>query len=356
MPPRSPTSRDVARLAAVSRTTVSYVLNNNNSTIAISPATRQRVLDAARQLGYHPNAAARSLRRQMAGVVGLVTYDPAERVGGNAFLPLVMDGILSVLGPTGIKLIVDAATPGQPDPCVTLVRGGHVDGLIVTGAQSNNEELRLLYDDGVPIVMWGKVSGNALPFVDIDNVAAARTATEHLISLGHTRIACITNASPAIDMAAADRLAGYRSALESHRITADPRLIRHANFSESSGFDAMRELLTLEERPTAAFVASDEVAIGAVKAAKVHGVNVPALLAVVGFDDLPYAPFVDPSLTTIRVPARDIGSEAARRVIAALGNGRRPPPVEERDGLPRDASAVLETELVIRESSGPFLG
>ena len=141
------------------RTTVSYVLNNGNSGIVISPATRQRVLDAARALGYHPNAAARSLRRQKAGVVGLVTYDTAERLG--SFLPLVMDGILSVLGPTGIKLVVEAATAGQPDPCVGLIRGGHVDGLIVTGAQPGNDQLRMLHHDGVPIVLWGRVSGGS---------------------------------------------------------------------------------------------------------------------------------------------------------------------------------------------------
>jgi len=341
--PRSPTSHDVARLAAVSRTTVSYVLNNSDSGIAISEATRQRVLDAARDLGYHPNAAARSLRRQIAGVVGLVTYDTSNRMGTNAFMWLVMDGVMSELGQAGIKLIVEAADASRPDPCVSLVREGHVDGLIVTGAGRADTELRVLHAEGTPIVLWGRLSGSDLPFVDIDNVAAARTAVEHLLDLGHSRIGCITNAPPMTDTAAADRLLGYRSALESRGIRFDETLVRHGTFDERSGMEAMTSLLHGNERPTAVFVASDEVALGALKAAKLASVAVPDELAMVGFDDLPIAPFLEPALTTVRVPAREIGVVAARTLIDAVSHstGRRRP------------SAVLETELVIRDSSGP---
>ncbi|MBA2719135.1 MAG: LacI family DNA-binding transcriptional regulator [Chloroflexi bacterium] len=340
MPPRSPTSRDVARLASVSRTTVSYVLNNSDSGIAVSPATRKRVLDAARDLGYHPNAAARSLRSQKAGVVGLVTYASTMQMGANAFMPLVLDGVMSVLGGAGVKLIVEAAIPGQPDPCVGLARGGHVDALIVTGARPADNGLRVLHADGVPIVLWGMLAGSDLPFVDVDNVAAARMAVEHLLDLGHERIACITNAPPSNNSAAADRLLGYRTALESRGIVVDEVLVRRANYDEVSGFEAMRDLLAQTVRPTGVFVASDEVALGALKAARVIGVTVPDDLAIVGFDDLPIAPFVEPSLTTIRVPAREIGIVAARMIIAMMANGSIA------------TSTTLATELIVRESSG----
>jgi LacI family transcriptional regulator len=322
---------------------VSYVLNNSDSGIAISESTRQRVLDAARDLGYHPNAAARSLRRQKAGVVGLVTYDTSNRMGANAFMWLVMDGVMSELGQAGIKLIVEAADASRPDPCVSLVREGHVDGLIVTGARAEDTELRMLHADGTPIVLWGRLSGSDLPFVDIDNVAAARTAVEHLLDLGHMRIGCVTNAPPMSDTAAADRLLGYRSALESRGIRFDESLVRHGTFDERSGMEAMTSLLERKARPTAVFVASDEVALGALKAAKRAGVAVPDELAIVGFDDLPIAPFVEPALTTVRVPAREIGIVAARALIDAVthANARRKP------------AAVLATELIIRDSSGP---
>lgn len=342
MPPRGPTSHDVARRAAVSRTTVSYVLNNSDSGIAISKATRQRVLDAARDLGYHPNAAARSLRRQKAGVVGLVTYDTSDRLGANAFMWLVMDGVMSELGRAGIKLIVEAADASRPDPCITLVREGHVDGLIVTGARSADTTLRVLHADGTPIVLWGRSPGSGLPFVDVDNVAAARTAVEHLLDLGHTRVGCITNAPPLTDTAAADRLLGYRAALESRGIRFDETLVRHGDFDERSGLEAMTSLLERKERPTSVFIASDEVALGALKAAKMAGVPMPDELAIVGFDDLPIAPYVEPALTTVRLPAREIGAVAARALIDAVSHpsGRRKP------------STVLTTELVIRDSSG----
>jgi DNA-binding LacI/PurR family transcriptional regulator len=343
MPPRSPTSHDVARLAAVSRTTVSYVLNNSDSGIAISDATRQRVLDAARDLGYHPNAAARSLRRQRAGVVGLVTYDTSNRIGSNAFMWLVMDGVLSELAPTGTRLIVEAANDDRPDPCVSLVREGHVDGLIVTGARPENAELRVLHADGTPIVLWGRLSGSDLPYVDIDNVAAARTAVDHLLDLGHTRIACITNAPPLTDTAAADRLEGFRAALESRGLRFDEGLVRGGHFDEHSGMAAMTSLLERTERPTAVYVASDEVALGALKAARIAGVAVPGDLSIVGFDDLAVATFVEPALTTIRVPAREIGRVAARALMQA---------VSASTSL-RETARVLTTELIVRDSSGP---
>jgi LacI family transcriptional regulator len=256
---------------------------------------------------------------------------------------LVMDGIMSELGQSDIKLIVAAADASRPDPCVSLVREGHVDGLIVTGARASDTEIRVLHADGTPIVLWGRLSGSELPFVDIDNVAAARSAVEHLLDLGHTRIGCITNAPTLTDTAAAGRLDGYRSALESRGVRFDEGLVRNGNFDERSGLEAMRSLLDRKERPTAVFVASDEVALGALKAAKIAGVTVPDDLAIVGFDDLPIAPFVEPALTTVRVPAREIGAVAARTLVDALAhpNGRRSTP------------AVLATELVIRDSSGP---
>lgn len=320
---------------------MSYVLNKSDS--GISEATRQRVLDAARDLGYHPNAAARSLRRQKAGVVGLVTYDTSNRMGTNAFMWLVMDGVMSELGQAGTKLIVEAADASRSDPCVSLVREGHVDGLIVTGGRQADTELRALHADGIPIVLWGRLSGSDLPFVDIDNVTAARIAVEHLLDLGHTRIGCITNAPPQTDMAAADRLDGYRSALESRRIRLDETLVRHGNFDERSGMEAMGSLLDRKERPTAVFVASDEVALGALKAAKLAAVSVPHDVAIVGFDDLPIAPFIDPALTTVRVPAREIGAVAARALMEAISHA-----------TPRSKpSKVLTTELIIRDSSGP---
>jgi LacI family transcriptional regulator len=341
---RRTTSLDVARLAGVSRATVSYVLNDSDSGIAISQPTRTRVLEAARQLGYYPNAAARSLRGQRTGVVGLAPHESAYRMTSNAFLPLVIGGITSVFGPADVKLLIEPFDPSQTDPYISLVRGGRVDGIIFAGQRADDEQVRQLYADRVPVVLWGGLPGSDLPYVDIDNVAAARRAVEHLLSLGHRRIACITDGPaghkyPEVH----DRLDGYRTALESHGIPFDESLLRHGDFDEQSGDTAMRSLLAAPERPSAVFVASDEVAFGAMKAAKALGARIPHDLALVGFDDLPTAAFVEPPLTTVRVPAREIGAAAARMLLQILETGHRAD------------SVILDTELVVRESSGARL-
>lgn len=340
MPKRSVTSHDVARLAGVSRTTVSLVLNRVPGA-TISESTRQRVFEAASQLDYHINAAGRSLRRQRTGTIGLIVRQPPDRLSADAFLPPVIEGITSVTGPAGLRLLIETLDPARPVTFVSLVREGHVDGLIF-GVRSDDVGIVGLHDEGVPIVLWGHIPDSGLPFVDVDNVAAAGSAVEHLIALGHRRIACITNAHPIKTVGeAASRLSGYRAALAAGGIAIDEDLIRFGDYDERSGFKAMQSLLRRDVAPTAVFVASDEVALGALRAARDAGLRIPGDLAVVGFDDIPIARFVVPALTTVRVPAREIGAGAATILASMLETGQ-----------PQE-SMLLPTELVIRESSAP---
>lgn len=343
MPKQSPTSLDVARLAEVSRSTVSHVLNRRDSGIPISPATRDRVLEAARQLGYYPNAAARSLRRQRAGVVGLAVHETAASLTDDAFLPHVIRGIGSVFGQAGLKLIVEIADANRPDPYVGLIREGRVDGMIFASPHADDDEVRRLLAEGVPLVRWGGPPGSDVPAVDIDNVAAGRLAVDHLLGLGHRRIACITNEPPETATSSAHRLRGYRAALEGAGLAFDERLVRHGHQDAPSGDVAMRSLLAEAEPPSAVFVASDEVAFGALGTARSLGIRIPHDLALVGFDDLPTAAYVQPPLTTIHVSAREIGATAARMFVEILETGRRPD------------SVILPTELVVRESCGARL-
>jgi DNA-binding LacI/PurR family transcriptional regulator len=338
---RSVTSHDVARVAGVSRATVSLVLNQVPGA-TISEPTRQRVLEAARELDYHINAVGRSLRRQRTGVIGLIVRQPPGGLSADAFLPPIIEGITSVGGPAGLRLLIEPLGPTRPLTYVSLVREGHVDGLIfAAAARTAVKHLIGLHDDGVPIVLWGQLPDSNLPFVDVDNTAAARTAVEHLIGLGHRRIACITNAHPGRAVKeASDRLRGYHVALEAHGLSVDEGLVRYGNYDERSGFEAMQSLLECPEPPSAVFVASDEVALGALQAARAAGIRVPQDLAVAGFDDIPISRLVVPALTTVRVPAREIGATAARMLVELVESGRRP------------ESVLLETELVVRESSG----
>ena len=336
---RRSTSRDVAKLAGVSQATVSLVLNGVPGS-RISDKSRRRVLDAARRLDYHPNASARSLVRQRAGVLGLVLRQHSDFLGANAFLPRVIAGLTSVTVPAGFKLLVEPVEDvSRPDAYIQLAREAHVDGMILSGVRSDDDQLRHLSDRDFPVVVWGRLPGSEMPFVDVDNAAAARTAVEHLIRLGHRRIACITNGPPE-DAASAARLEGYQLALEYAGITFDAQLVRYGDFEERSGTDAMLDLLALTPRPSAAFVASDEVALGALKAVRARGLRVPDDIALVGFDDLPISEFVDPALTTMRVPARAIGAQAAVMLIELITSHVQP------------ESRLLPTELVIRESCG----
>jgi LacI family transcriptional regulator len=323
---------------------VSLVLNRVPGA-TIRESTRERVLEAARKLDYHINAAGRSLRSQRTGIIGLIVRRP-HGLSSDAFLPRVLDGIGSVIGPAGMRLLIEPLDPDHPVSYMSLVRERHVDGLIFSDARADDVSLGALHDDGVPIVLWGQLPQSSLPFVDIDNAAAAQIAVEHLIELGHRRIGCITNARLGQERrAAGERLRGYRIALTEHGIPVDDSLVRYGDYDEQSGFDAMLSLLSVPEPPSSVFVASDEVALGALRAAREAGFRVPQDLAVVGFDDIPFSRLVMPALTTMRLPAREIGVVAATMMMETLNGGRRPD------------SVLLETELIVRQSSGaPLTG
>lgn len=337
------TARDVAELAEVSRTTVSFVLNAVPG-MRISDETRQRVQDAARQLNYHPDATARRMVTGRTSVIGFVLRQSPDQVFADQFLPQVLNGLTHAAAAQNYHVLIEAIPPESgPGAYLRLVRERHVDGIILSGPRFDDEELLRFHAEGWPLIMMGQFPGAALMFVDIDNVGSAATATRHLIGLGHRRIAFVANAQP-IYTASADRLAGYRQALASANIPFDETLVRYGDFSPASGEIAMTELLQLTPRPTAVFVASDTVAIGALKAIHRAGLSVPTDMALVGFDDAPYSAYSDPPLTTIRLPAYGLGWGAADLLIRAINH----------EDI-RQRSVLLESELIVRESCGAAL-
>lgn len=337
------TSADVARLAGVSRTTVSFVLNNVPNA-HISEETRRRVLEAAKALSYHPNAAARALARRQTKTIGLVLCQSPDRVFADAFLPDVIRGVGQVARGQGFKVLLESVEDvTQPEAYIDLVRERRIDGIVLSGPRSDDAQLPRLLAEGFPLILLGQLKGVKVNFVDVDNINGAQKAVEHLIKLGHTRIGMITHA-PLQYTASEDRLQGYKQALESHGIPCDEGLIRLGDFREESGYRAMQELLHLAEPPTAVFVASDLVAFGAMEAIKDYGLRIPEDMAVVGFDDVPLARYVDPPLTTIHLPARELGAKASALLIEMI-NGR---PLEQ-------GAVLLKTELVIRESCGALV-
>jgi DNA-binding LacI/PurR family transcriptional regulator len=334
-----PTSEDVARLAGVSRTTVSFVLNNRDD-IRISPETRHKVMEAASELGYHVNAPARQLAAGSSRTMGLVMRQSPEHVASDALLPETLRGLAATARGDDYRVLVEPLPPGG-GTYEAIVRSRHADGLVLSGPRSDDGELTRLAAEGFPIVLQGSLEGSDVPSVDIDNRAAACGAVAHLIALGHRDIACVTNA-PIAYTAAAERLAGYRDALEVEQIPVRASRIAEGDFDAASGHAAMRRLLHASERPpTAVFVGSDVVAFGVYGALREAGLRIPLDVSVVGFDDIALAAYADPPLTTVRTPAFDLG-EAAGRLLLDILAGRTVP-----------VRSVLPTQLVVRASAGP---
>jgi LacI family transcriptional regulator len=336
---RRPTSVDVAKAAGVSRTTVSFVLNRVPDA-RISEETRQRVLTAARKLNYHRDVTGRRLATGKTGILGLVISQSPDRVAADAFLPQVMHGLQRAAQEHGYYILFHAQAPSQDHLVYThLIRERHVDGIVLSGPRTDDAELVKLHREGVPIVLLGQLPDTNIPFVDVDNVGGARMAVEHLLDLGHTRISIITNA-PVTYTASRDRLAGYKASLKVRGVRFDKALVCMGDFTEASGETAMSCIFKTSPRPTAVFVASDVVALGALRAIKAYKLHVPDDISLVGFDDVPLASYVEPPLTTVRLPAYELGWGAGERLIRMI----------EGEDLP-EPGVLLETRLVVRGST-----
>lgn len=334
------TQRQVAEEARVSRTTVSLVLNQVPDA-SIGAETRQRVLEAARRLDYYPDAAARRLASGKTRTIALVWHRAPDHTYRDAFLPGLLDGISRAARRYGYQVLFRPVAVDEPNGSyMELVRGRHTDGLILSGPRSDDDLLLALRAEGFPVVLHGCLHGVDIPSVDVDNVQGAAAAVHHLLALGHRRVGMITNA-PLVYAASGQRLDGYRKALQAADIPYDEMLVREGNFDEESGHAAIMDLMALDRPPTAVFVASDMVAMGALRALHEEGMCVPGEVALVGFDDITAARFITPALTTVHVPTFGLGWSAAELLIEVVEQGSA------------DHSHVqLGTELIVRESCG----
>ncbi len=330
------TSADVAARSGVSRTTVSFVLNGRTD-MGIPPETWRRVEEAARDLGYHAHGAARALAGGSSLTIGLVLRQSADQVAADALLAETLWGLASEARISGYRVLVEPLAPGAGHYS-DLLLSNRVDGLVVSGPRVDDAELAALVADGFPIILQGSLPGLPAPSVDVDNRAGARAAVDHLLSLGHRRIGCVTNA-PLAYTAAADRVAGYQDALEAAGLAFDPALVVEGAFDAASGYTAAGRLVADVPDLTAMFVASDIVAFGALRALREAGRRVPADISVVGFDDVPLARHFDPPLTTIRLPANALGVAAGRALVDRLA------------GRSTNGRTLLPTELIVREST-----
>ncbi len=332
------TSQDVANLAGVSRTTVSLVLNDVKGA-SIPPETRQKVHDAAEALNYVPNATAQALATKRTKAIGLIMTRSPHHISSDTFLPQILGGLLEVTKKEKFRLMIELVEEGHQERVyLELARAKSIDAMILLTPLLGDKGLKKLEEVGIPTVLMGKLEDLELYAVDVDNRSAAKKATRYLLDLGHTKIACIGNARPSYG-AALDRVLGYKDALLESGITPEDSLIRYADFHPQSGYEAMQSLLASQEEFTAVFVASDNVAMGAKSALREAGLCIPEDISLIGFDDIPWASYSDPPLTTIRLPAQKLASEACLLLLDLL-----------KGEVVKKRKVILDTELIVRHS------
>jgi len=333
------TLEEIAELAGVSRSTVSRVINGRAS---VRDEVREHVLQVIRETGYQPYAAARSLVTRRTHIIGVIIPEAVTTLFTDPFFPLLLCGVTETCNAHNYYLMLSLfnGPADRKEMYRRIVHSGHLDGVIVASTRLDDPLVPQLLQDGVPFVLVGRHPDERVNYVDVDNVSAARMAVEFLIRLGHQRIATISG--PLTTAHGQDRLAGYRQALEAHRFPVEEDLIAEGDFTEGSGSRGVQRLLSAS--PTAIFVASDMMAIGALKALRQAGLRVPEDIALVGFDDVPIATAVEPALTTVRQPIGRLGSMAADLLLNLLENSS--------DAQASVHRIVLPAELVVRNSCG----
>ncbi len=307
-------SLDVARRAGVSRTTVSFVLNNTPGKI-ISEETRQRVLKAARELDYQPNEAARALAMVKHQAIGLFICHTGYFFS-DVFINQLIEGINPILNKHRLQLVLQPLRLDQSD-YLQLAQADNVDGIILLNPHENDQGLIEIKENNIPLVVVGSLSDPSVCQIDIDNRAAAEEAVQYLIDLGHSRIGMILHAPP-LYYASMERLAGFKNSMQKNGLSVGEDFVQTGDFSEASGYEAMRVLLKLADPPTAVFAGNDVIAYGAMKAIKDTGLVIPDDISVIGFDDDFLSRFLNPPLTTVSLPAATLGASAARLVIQQL--------------------------------------
>ena len=327
---------DIARLAGVSRSTVSRVINEHPS---VKKEVRQRVLDIIEEHHFHPNAAARTLAMQRSWMIGLILPHSVSTFFKDPYYPNLLMGIAKACNLYGFTLALFLVSTKEDEENVfsRVGRKGFLDGVIVqSGHHGDQGAIGRMIDNKIPLVVVGRpVRSDNVTYIDVDNIKAAKAAVSYLYQSGCRRVATITG--PADSTVGIDRLEGFRQAVKEHKAVFDQSLIVEGNFTETGGFLAMQKLLPF--KPDGVFAASDVMAAGAMKAIEEANLRIPDDISVIGFDDLPAASYAGIHLSTIRQNVPDMGLRSVESLIEQIGNENIAP-----------HHIILDTELIIRES------
>lgn len=331
------TLKDVARLAGVSVSTVSHVINGYND---INQETRARVLEAIKQLNYHRNSMAKGLVKRRSSLIGLIMF--GEGIS-HPFFYQVVRGFIDEIEQRDFNAVLSRVDTENWDsaPILRKMHEHRMEGLVVMGVWESHPAAVAIAQCGIPTVFVdAMMEGRKIASVSSENRRGMYQATEYLIQLGHRRIGFVNVTSGARIFR--DRLDGYKAALRDYGIEFDQGLyVESANFEEE-GHKVTRDLLSREPGITAIVTASDRVALGVMEELRQEGFSVPGDISVVGFDDIDMARFSSPPLTTVRQHGETMGRRAARHLIDMI---------EDQNYL--GSRITVDTELIIRESTGP---
>jgi len=329
------TIADVAMRAGVSKTAVSFAFNNPER---LGQATLERVLGVAHDLGYTPHPAARALSMRRSGTIGVLIPQRLSTVFANPFVSELIQGLGELCEEHDLALLLVPPLDGSLE---AAIRHASVDGFISLGLSPDDRALEVIDALGTPTVLVDSDDSGVHPVVNVDDHGGAMAAANHLLALGHRRLAVLVlppaRAQIAYTPTANRRMAGYRAAIE--EAGAPPPLAVTAGISVGAGVRAFESLPSGASRPTGVLVMSDMAAIGVMNAAQTAGMRVPGDLSVVGFDDLPLSAWTNPPLTTVRQPIVDKGRLAARMLI------------ERMNGKSVGSPAPLSTTLIVRAST-----
>lgn len=327
--------KDVARQADVSIATVSRVLNN---TCPVNAEKRERVERAIEELGYIPNPAARSLlKRETGGFAILLPFITGE------FFSEFLTGLDTTAHDENYFTLVSASHREEAH-LRTAIRNlcRRVDGMLIMAPESSTSALRSVIPAGLPVIYVNTKADDQLDdVVNFDNYDGAYKIVSHLLDLGHRRIAIINGLPKTYD--AIERLRGYQAALRNYGVELDDQLEIPGDFTQEAGYDGARVLMRMDNRPTAVFCANDNTAVGALQVFQQAGIRVPEDIALAGFDDIPVANYLTPSITTIRVPMKVMGQWAISRLIERVRSTSTLEPVQR----------MVPVELVVRGSTVP---
>lgn len=333
----SPSSRDLAREAGVSQSTVSRYLNNDPR---VSTRARRAIEAAMNVLGYTPNAAARTLITGRSHLIGLVVSNIT-----NPFYPEVIEAVVAMASDRGYNVILcnTQENPALQLSYLELLVAHQVDGAILTSMMLGTDQgavARLL--KRTPMVQVNRTTDDLhTDTVQLDNIRGGELAARHLLELGHTRIGYVGGHPDTSTNR--NRFDGFSRALGAHHASADPALVRHGQFTHASGYELAGEILAEPNPPTALVCGDDEVAMGAIDAVIDRGLRVPEDVSVVGFDDVPIAALRPIGLTTVRQPAGEMGRRAVELLIDRIDADDQREPVD----------VMLRPKLVARRTSAP---